>query len=205
MSDHHQTSAEPLRVLVICTGNICRSPLAEQLLRQAANRAGLGGELVFDSAGTHAEVGRDVHPQSVSSAASRQIVIESSIAKQLTPDLIDGADLVLTATANHRGDVVRSLVQANRKTFTLKEFVRVVEFLNGDVSHLEDIDRENIERASTIRDRVALASKYRGFTPPRVESDDVVDPWGLGQETYDAVTDELIAITARTIELLGGN
>lgn len=44
-----------MRILFVCKGNICRSPAAEAVLRSYAERSGLGGRLIFDSAGTHGE------------------------------------------------------------------------------------------------------------------------------------------------------
>jgi protein-tyrosine phosphatase len=124
-------------------------------------------------------------------------------ARQLQPAMVEAADLVLTATTEHRGDVVRAVVSANRKTFTIKEFARVLEFLTGDLEHLEELDRGNIEAVDGVHALLAAASKYRGFTPPRQNSDDVVDPWGLSQEIYDSVTIELIDLTSKIAEKLG--
>ena len=82
-------------ILVICTGNICRSPIAHGLLA-----ARLPGKTVL-SAGTMAMVGDGADPHSVAVCAAHGLDISGHRAQQLTQPLLQGADLVLTLDASH--------------------------------------------------------------------------------------------------------
>jgi protein-tyrosine phosphatase len=97
-------------VLIICTGNICRSPLAEALLR--ARFAGRPGARV-ESAGIAALVGRPADPDACEVAARRGIELGAHRARQLTPELLAGFDLVLVMEEGQRR-AVESIAPAAR-------------------------------------------------------------------------------------------
>lgn len=80
------------RVLMVCSGNICRSPMAEGLLRTRFQRRGAG---TVASAGLHALVGRPADPLAVKLLAERGVDLSEHRARQLTPDLLVEFDLVL--------------------------------------------------------------------------------------------------------------
>ncbi|HZJ72461.1 MAG TPA: hypothetical protein VFF36_16120 [Planctomycetota bacterium] len=99
-------SAPRRRVLVICTGNICRSPMGEAFLRGHLAARGLG-HVSVTSAGTHAQVGRSVLPAVLAAcatigdgAADRELV--GHLARQIDIVMARESDLILCATAEHR-------------------------------------------------------------------------------------------------------
>lgn len=104
-------------ILVICTGNVCRSPLAEAILGQ---QAGLKG-LAVRSAGTAAVSGQSYCESGLDMLEESGVRRGGRGARILTPTLIDEADLVLVAAYEHRGAVALLRPMARRKTFTLKE------------------------------------------------------------------------------------
>lgn len=113
-----------IRVLFVCTGNTCRSPMAEAILRNKA-----GEEIEVKSAGIFAGEG------SPASANTTQVLQENGIECQhsssfLTKRHIDWATCVLTMTNHHKGAILLSFPDAEDKVFTLKEFVDA----GGDVS-----------------------------------------------------------------------
>jgi protein-tyrosine phosphatase len=79
-------------VLMVCTGNVCRSPMAEGLLRARFARLGRGS---VESAGIAALVGRPAEPHAVELLARRGIDISAHRARQLTPEQLAAADVVL--------------------------------------------------------------------------------------------------------------
>ncbi|MCA5894091.1 low molecular weight phosphotyrosine protein phosphatase [Isoptericola sp. NEAU-Y5] len=93
----------PYRVMTVCTGNICRSPMAEIVLRDRLEAAGLGGDVVVDSTGvSDEEQGNGID------ARARRVLVEHGYAagdghraRQVTRDGLAEADLVLVMTAQH--------------------------------------------------------------------------------------------------------
>ncbi|WP_392543923.1 low molecular weight protein-tyrosine-phosphatase [Oryzobacter telluris] len=96
---------EPYRVTVVCTGNICRSPMGEYLLREAFEEAGLGGRVVVDSAGTSDEEhGNGMHPRTAAVMRRNGHVDRGwsdHRARQFEADWFAEADLVLAVDHGH--------------------------------------------------------------------------------------------------------
>ncbi|HEU4726176.1 MAG TPA: low molecular weight protein-tyrosine-phosphatase [Candidatus Eisenbacteria bacterium] len=89
-----------IRVLVICTGNTCRSPMGEVALR-ALLPPDLAAQVVVESAGTGAGEGAPATPLAVATAASHGLHLEGHRARALTPRLVREADLVLAMEPRH--------------------------------------------------------------------------------------------------------
>src|SRR4051795_8785012 len=111
-----------MRLLFVCTGNLCRSPLAERLLRSWADRelGATAAMLQIDSAGTAAATG----PMEARSAqALRELGGDPSgaQARQLRDGETADVDLVLTITRRQRREVLRRDPRAMRRTVTLAE------------------------------------------------------------------------------------
>ena len=96
-----------VRVLFVCLGNICRSPLAEAVFRQVVERAGLGDRFDIDSAGTsNYHIGESPDPRTVSTAARRGVKIEHA-ARQFGAADLDGFDYVIAMDASNLGRIER--------------------------------------------------------------------------------------------------
>ena len=103
------------RVLVVCVGNICRSPTAEWLLRHRLKRDGV----IIESAGLAALVGNPIDPIAESVLADHGVSAAGHVARQLTPDMINAADIVLVMDRRHMSAVHAQVPHARGKTFLL--------------------------------------------------------------------------------------
>jgi protein-tyrosine phosphatase len=95
----------PYRVTVVCTGNICRSPMGEFVLRERFEAAGLGDAVVVDSAGTHSwEVGSPADPRTLAVLARNghdDFGGGDHVARKFEASWLPEVDLVLAADAGH--------------------------------------------------------------------------------------------------------
>lgn len=96
----------PSRVLFVCAGNICRSPLAEAIARRGARERGL--DLEFESAGVSAFDGGWPTPEAFQVAREHGLDLSAFRSRALTAEAVRNADLVLAMTAAQR-ERVRSL------------------------------------------------------------------------------------------------
>ena len=195
--------AVPYRVLVVCTGNICRSPFAERLLRDSFARIGaaLGAPawseaIEVSSAGTHAVIGRPIEAPMAALLAAQGSAGAVHAARQLDRDLVDGADLVLALTRHHRRDVVRLLPNASRRVFALNEFARLL--VDADEAGILD-GLPSVTPRAAMAAIVEAAASRRGFAPAPDDpaEDDVIDPYGRDASVYQASAAYIAAIVGR--------
>jgi protein-tyrosine phosphatase len=117
--------APGFRVLVVCTGNLYRSPLAECLLRERLLEA--RQVIGLSSAGTRAVTGAPMPPKAASFLLECGADPSATCSRRLTKELVENSDLVLGAATEHREAAVRlSPVWALARAFTLCEFARLV-------------------------------------------------------------------------------
>lgn len=108
------------RILLVCTGNTCRSPMAAGLMRRAAERRGLAIEIA--SAGTAAVDGVPATPEAVAVLLDKGIDLSSHRSRRLEAADVDGADLILTMTAAHRERVLELAPGAGDRVHTLSGY-----------------------------------------------------------------------------------
>lgn len=176
-------SSEEFLVLFVCTGNICRSPLAEQLFR--AQTASLSELISTSSAGTYARPGQAMTEQAAELSRLYDGDPTRHQASELTPARIKAANLVVTMTREHRAEVVSMLPRASRKTFTLRELDRLIDTYKDLEPEAWAAPRD--ANAGALDLFVLDIAANRGFSSAAVlpGEDDIVDPYRRGQEVYD--------------------
>jgi len=91
----------PVSILFVCTGNICRSPLAEALLREYAASRGIGDRLRVGSAGTHAWEGNAATREAMRAGQEWGLDLSNHRAREVRRSIMDGSDIVLAMTRRH--------------------------------------------------------------------------------------------------------
>ena len=108
------------RIVTVCTGNICRSPMAEYALRDALEQAGLGEAAQVSSAGTSAwEVGNPIDPRAGALLRRHGIDSEAHIARQMEDEELREADLVLALDHDHVDPLRRALGERAEQTLRM--------------------------------------------------------------------------------------
>lgn len=96
------SSSSPYRIIAVCTGNICRSPMAELMLGAALEAAGLEGAVIVDSAGTTGyEAGRPIDPRAARRLAVTKVSSDRHVARQWQADWFLERDLILALDIDH--------------------------------------------------------------------------------------------------------
>jgi protein-tyrosine phosphatase len=171
-------------VLVVCTGNVCRSPVAEGIVRATLEaRFGASAPSVA-SAGIAGWEGSDADPNSIEAAAEVGVDVSGHRGRRLRGDDVRDARLILTMAREHSDAIARLHADATRRTFTLKELVRLLEALPAS----EDVG----DPLEVLASRVAQAGELREFGfDGNPYDEDVADPLGLPVQAFRAMTWEL--------------
>jgi low molecular weight protein-tyrosine phosphatase len=187
----------PFTVLHVCMGNICRSPMAERLLVLAAQQrlgkidpdAGLGDLLVSASAGTGGwHEGEEMNPPAARQITLRGGAADGFAARKLTSAHLAGADLILTATADQSDYVHALLPDATARTFVLGHLGRLLREI--DLTSLPPAGTDPESFAARAAALVEAADRRRGDTES-LPGDDLDDPWGRGDQTFQRIADDI--------------
>ena len=183
-------AGEQLHILVVCTANQCRSPLAAAaLVAQAADRSHL---IDVTSAGIQAVDGMPATPPTVDAARRMGLDISAHASRPLVRAEVQGADLILGLERRHIQEIVLLEPPAFVRTYTLKEFVRRGQDV-GPRAHDE-----------TVADW--LARLHDGRRPMDLLGasldDDVADPTGSSAVDHRTTADEVNHLAEAALELL---
>ncbi len=177
-------------MLFVCTGNICRSPMAERLF---AARIDSGRPVIASSAGTAGATGFPMD------APAAQVLRElggdsgGHVARRLDPALIAESDLILTGQTSHRSAVVLADPLAFRRVFALREFGR----LGAGLPSLPGTATEDQLRLGVLE--VAL---QRGVAPA-ADMDEIDDPFGASMRVMRACGLQIADAVDAAVAVLG--
>lgn len=172
-------NAQRFTILAVCTANICRSPMIELLLRASLDPE----RFEVASGGVR---GWDRKPMDAFAATELTRLGHSSadfLSQPIDSRLVDSADLVLTATREHRSDVLALNPRALRRSFTLVEFAALTSLVDGE----------------SPAELVAQAAARRSLAPAEA---DIGDPYRRGPEIHRETADQIAAAVATISERL---
>lgn len=175
------------RILTVCTGNLCRSPTAAQLLASRLDPA----KFEVMSAGTRAVVGGRMPEEAIAESKHYGGAPSGHLGTQLERGMVEAADLVLTAEVAHRPLVLDLYPVAVKRVFTLRQFARLAAGLSE--AELAMLAPPGV---------VAAVAAQRGLQGRRGD-DEIVDPYlgpperyaQAGRELNDAVAGVVRAFT----------
>jgi protein-tyrosine phosphatase len=194
------------RILIVCTGNICRSPFIERLLQHELDSRGNGFEqgIIVRSAGTGALVGFPMDAQAAAQLVAHGADPSGFRARELTPALIAESDLVLTATREHRGKVARMSPEAMRRVFAFCDFADLVDGADAPGA-VADPAPAPLGPADRVRQVTARAAASRGLKPPlRPDLADIVDPYRREDEVFATMAQQIVEPMPAVVRSLAG-
>lgn len=187
------------RILFVCTGNTCRSPMAEGLFRKLAEREGLSCEV--RSAGVSAWDGSPISKHSADILQGRGVLDRIS-SSAVTGQTVSWADLILTMTTGHKETLIRRYPEAVDKVYTLKEFAEDDPSVAEAIVERQRLHSElQIKRAlgEKISEEELRQVRQLDFEMPGF---DIVDPYGGDRAMYEKSAAEIEAYLIKLIRKL---
>ncbi|WP_298944452.1 low molecular weight phosphatase family protein [uncultured Microbacterium sp.] len=185
-----------MEIMTVCTGNICRSPLAEVLL--ATRLADLTPAV--HSAGVRGLPAATMTPEAVDLAVHFGVpedVADAHRSRYLTEGMLSSPDLILAMTRDHRRAIAELAPARLRSTFTVREFARLAAAVS-DEELLAAADVVGADAGDRIRAAAAVVAAHRGIVPPPADpaDDDVIDPYRREWEIYQLSAQQLVPALA---------
>lgn len=183
-----------MEIMTVCTGNICRSPLAELLL--ATRLADLGAEV--HSAGVRGLSAAPMTPEAIDLAIEYGVTEADADAHRsrfLTEAMLVSPDLILAMTREHRREIAELAPARLRSTFTVREFARLAASLSDDdVADAVANAGPGATPGDRVRAAAAAVAGRRGLLPPPADpaDDDVIDPYRRDWSVYRTSADQLV-------------
>lgn len=178
-------------ILLVCEGGGCHSPAAGFLLVERLGPA--ARDYSIHTAGINVGAGSPIDPTMRRLLGHQGLEVADAVSRELTAEMVDSADLILTASTSHRAAVVRVLPRAVRKTLTLNQLARYASVIltSGDGP------RPGAERVRWI---LAALPKARAQAP--TGEDSIPDPRGRSARHYRRTLDELDRACATVASIL---
>ncbi|MUG46780.1 low molecular weight protein arginine phosphatase [Paenibacillus woosongensis] len=188
-----------MRILFVCTGNTCRSPMAEGIFRKLARERGIDAEVA--SAGVAAVAGLPIsrHAEGV---LKDQGIHDQITSTPLHAELIEWADLILTLTGGHKQQAIAAFPEKADKIYTLKEYVEDDEVVLAEQAELNQLIADlELSRALGQALEEAKEQRIRELLQ-RMPRYDISDPFGGSREDYNLTAQEISAALEKLIAKL---
>jgi protein-tyrosine-phosphatase len=188
------------RILFVCTGNTCRSPMAEGMLRAMLKEQGMN-HIEVRSAGTSAG---DGYPVSTNAAVilREKDALQAISSSSLTGSLLDWADVVLTMTTNHKQQAIQRFPAFVDKMHTLKEFVSDDPFAKARMDELAALIAE-LQFKQSLSQQVTMEERARVRQLEQSLPDyDIADPFGGSLSLYRQCAAEIEECLHRLVRRL---
>lgn len=181
---------DPARVIMVCTGNICRSPYGERILAMYFPPQ----EVTVTSGGLGAVVGADIEQQ-VKNLMPERTLRTRHQASMLEPHHIESADVIFTMTKEQRADTVKMVPRSVRKVYTLREAARMI--------------MSNPHLSTPASPREAFKAMPDTLTPLRGtqqarQTDDVADPYRKSDDAFEIMKQEMDPALAVLVRYVTG-
>ncbi len=194
-----------MNILFVCTGNTCRSPMAEAILRHRSDNS-----IQVRSAGIFASNGSPASRQSVEVLQDKGIKINHQ-SQALTEELVEWADLVLTMTGQHKQAILSQFPSKIGHIFTLKEHVLAeketldnLEQLYDKIGQIRmelfDLGNSDEDKRQALMREMETKMKEAKKIERTMPSMDVSDPFGGSKDVYCQTYEELDELVQKLAE-----
>ncbi|CAM3524214.1 low molecular weight protein arginine phosphatase [Paenibacillus lupini] len=183
------------RILFVCTGNTCRSPMAEAMLRAMAKQQGV--PLEVRSAGVSTIDGLPISAHAATTLRGKAVEPQGS-SRALSGEIVAWADLILTMTSGHKRNLINWFPEAVDKAYTLKEYVNQDTDVQADIEELERLYTE-MHMKQVLGQQLSTAERTRLLElERRIPSFDIADPFGGTLSMYESCASE-IEVSLKTL------
>ena len=182
-------------ILFVCEGNVCRSVLAAGVLRQALTTA---QGVTVGSAGKHALAGEAADPVTAGIAARLGVSLDGHRARQLTPELLSAADMVVTATRQIRSAAVQTYPPSVKYSFTIKQLSRILK------SAQAGFDSGGLTGPALVVALARSVNQEKGrLIVPQGDDDDIADPRGRALRVHEQSAEAIVEAVGELAKALG--
>lgn len=175
-------------IVFVCTANLCRSPMAEHLMRERLKARNVGWTL--SSVGTHARPGASLDPNARAVLRRRGAPAPRNwTSRVMSAKVLQSADLVLAVSHAHLTWVMTLAPAMSRRAFVMGQFATLLDNASGS--------------AVSPQDLIALATTARALIQPYDPSaDDLADPIGGDERVFEQCADRIEAMLSSITRLI---